>query len=174
MSGSIPGDAKRAYMRQLALYALAAEGRAITAADLAEHMGTVAMADGHSKRLWRSIDSYAAHGALKALEHQGLIRKDGEERNTRKGRSEPLWSVTESGKAVAFMPREPDEEESAVLSVSTAAPPASAPRSADTQPGKWSSYSHGQLAALLDYLDAQAGEVSRALRIAEVLRGQDG
>lgn len=161
-------------MRQLALYALAIEGGAITAAVLAEHMGTIAMAEGHAKRLWRSIDSYAASGALKSLEQQDLVRKDGEERNARKGRSEPLWGVTAAGKAEAFMPREPEYGADAELQQPVEQVPAPALGSSSERQVRWSNYSHGQLAALLDYLDAQAGEVSRALQLAEVLRGRDG
>lgn len=93
----------RAYHRALALYCLGQRGAPCTAAELAEHMGALAMSEGHPKGWWSDISPSSVAGHLRTLENGSNVDRVGDRPNPRHGRGEPLWRF-----AGEQLPRCPD------------------------------------------------------------------
>lgn len=176
----------REYLRDLAMHVLAdARAAELTAAEVAERMGIVAMGDGHPKRSWSSIDGWTVSGVLRRLEGDGLAVRGEPSRSARKGREEPTYRIAAHAAAESWpVPMAP-------LRAAAAPAPAgqvvyAAPRSgmtlgaavdpapAEDQPGaaecsRWAHLSRSELEALLDYADA-AGDVTRAAALITAIR----
>lgn len=178
----------REYLRDLAMHVLAdARAAELTAAEVAERMGIVAMGDGHPKRSWSSIDGWTVSGVLRRLEGDGLAVRGEPSRSARKGREEPTYRIAAHAAAESWpVPLAPMR--------STAAPPVPAGQvlvsevllptggvlrhtreaPAEEQPGaaecsRWAHLSRSELEALLDYADA-AGDVTRAAALITAIR----
>lgn len=81
----------REYRRGLALFAVAHGKEPMTAAEIAEAMGELAMNDGHPKACWSGLDAPAVVGILRSLENAGLVEQAPETKRHRAGRQAPTW-----------------------------------------------------------------------------------
>lgn len=97
------------YHRGLALAALHRWERPATAGDVAEHMGALALAEGHPKAYWVAINAQVAAGAIKALEGLRQVERGADVRNARAGRPEPTWQVIGNRNASYPIPHPQDD-----------------------------------------------------------------
>lgn len=81
----------KAYNRALAKYSLLQQKTPSTAAEIAEHMVTVAQSEGLPQEVLRETHPSAVFGILRALENEGFAARVGERKNGRNGRAEPIW-----------------------------------------------------------------------------------
>ena len=82
----------REYHRGLTLYAVAHCKAPMTAAEIAESMGALAMNEGHPRTCFEGIAGPTVLGWLRALENAGLVEQTGTtKRDTRRGSNVPTW-----------------------------------------------------------------------------------
>lgn len=98
------------YRRELVLYVLSAQVAGATSQDLAEAMIGCAQVDGHPDECWRGITPLVVAGYLRQLEADGKVVRNGERRNPRYRRPEPVWQLVPETSAPA-MPRPPEPDE---------------------------------------------------------------
>lgn len=147
----------REYHRGLALYVVAHSQSPLTAAEVAEHMGTLAMSEGHPRACFEAISAPTVLGWLRALENAGLVGQ-GElpKRDTRNGRTSPTWRYS-LGTLAAKKVQIPD------------APPKGAPARApmDPPPADESPYAgmtRQQLYAVLEVSDLYATQCAQFMQ----------
>lgn len=147
----------RDYSRALALYCVSGASTPVTASEIAEHMGTVAMSEGHPQRCWRGINAGSAAGFLRALESKGQVKRQGERRNTTNNRPEPLWVATATA-AGAEIPTPPECAGSAPVLNTSRAP-------TDLEENSpYATLSRTQLLTVLQVTDQLHGTVARFMR----------
>ena len=106
----------REYRRDLALYTLARAREPMTAAEVAEAMGTAAMSDGHPRECWLDIDAPSVTGVLRTLANAGQVEQAGESKpDRRNGRDAPTWRCALSVNAakLVLMPVPPSRDDDA-------------------------------------------------------------
>ncbi|MEN5117480.1 hypothetical protein ABE488_09125 [Luteimonas sp. TWI662] len=113
-------DDLREYRRELALYCITRETRPVSAADLAETMGTLAMREGHPKACFARLDGVEVAGILRALRNTGHVRSAGAVHSSAQGREVPVW-LKADGQERSPMPLPPDDEPAASRAPSPAA-----------------------------------------------------
>lgn len=64
-----------------------------TAAEITEQFAAVCQADEVDPQLWRKVDPSAMLGFLRKLESAGQVIRDGEKRDSRAGRTSPVWRI---------------------------------------------------------------------------------
>lgn len=84
-------DAIRGYRQGFVLAILRRGHEAMTAGDIAETFATMALQEGHPEDYWRGATPASVAGHLRALEQAGEVAREGDRRNQRNGRPEPLW-----------------------------------------------------------------------------------
>ncbi|PJK00822.1 hypothetical protein CO641_02300 [Lysobacteraceae bacterium NML91-0213] len=150
----------RQYRRELALFLLDRIVDPISSGDLVEQMGAFAQAEGHPEVCWRSINGPDVHGILRALEGEGMVVRDGSDRDRRAGRDTPLWRIANHVRGAALTVTVPDvddeaEEEIPITASLAAVAGVETPYDTMTRP---------QLYALLETADEMAGAQARILR----------
>lgn len=181
-------EESREYLRDLAMHVLAgSNGAELTAAEVAEQMGAAAMAEGHPKRAWSSIDGWTVSGVLRRIENDGLIMRGEPARSPRKGREEPTYRIAAHAAAEAWpIPMAPQRAASipalpagqalvseawlptgGVVRHTVDAPAEDQPE--DGEASRWAHLSRAELEALLEYADTQ-GDVTRAAALITAIR----
>lgn len=101
----------REYHRQMAVACLQRAEGAQTAGEVSEFATTLAMSEGHPKACWAPMSPAAVQGILRQLERAGQVMTLDKRRNTRYGRDEPLWQLTELGAVPMQVPMYPEPEQ---------------------------------------------------------------
>ena len=102
----------REYHRDLALACLSRSPGPMTAAELAEVMGTLAQEEGHPRACWRSITGPMVAGIMKTLLAAGEVSST-PSFHARHGRDVALWAKAQPGTWPFPLPPEDDEPEEA-------------------------------------------------------------
>lgn len=84
----------KAYNRAFAQYCLQMQKSPSTAAEIAEHMLTIAQSEGLPQEVLAETRPSTVYGALRALENDGIAARVGGRKNGRNGREEPTWDFT--------------------------------------------------------------------------------
>ncbi|KLJ02839.1 hypothetical protein [Luteimonas sp. FCS-9] len=100
----------REYRRELALYCITRETRPVSAADLAETMGTLAMREGHPKACFARLDGVEVAGILRVLRSTGRVVNTAAIHSSAHARSVPMWRAAD-GEERSPMPLPPDDED---------------------------------------------------------------
>ncbi|NUS37621.1 MAG: hypothetical protein HOQ02_01150 [Lysobacter sp.] len=148
----------RAYHRALALYCLGRSTRPATAADIAEHMGSLAQSEGHPRQYWIDITPASVAGHLRTLEREGSAARAEERNNPRHGRGEPTWSLSDA--ALGNEPRLPEPGDFEGQQPEPEVAPAAAAMQADRYEGM----SRDQLLVVLRFNDDVAGATGRFMQ----------
>lgn len=160
----------REYRRELALYVVAHAKEPMTAGEVAEVMGSTAMAEGHPQACWDGLDGNAALGYLRALENAGLVKQTGEtKRDSRSGRQPPTWCYAPARARTVQLPEAPRrmldrDDPPAVPS------PASAARDEASSP--YAGMSRKQLLTVLEVSDLYTTACYQFLQQITVLNGK--
>lgn len=78
-----------------------------TAAEITEQFAAVCQADDVDPSLWRKVDPSAVLGFLRKLESAGQVIRDGEKRDSRAGRTSPVWRVAGAVPTLTRFPSPP-------------------------------------------------------------------
>ena len=99
------------YRRKFCGAALCHANAEMTAGEVLELVGSLAMAEGHNLGLVRGLTTKHVAGALRQLESEGLVEVAGERKSNVRGRFDPTWRVA-NGRRVEI-PAMPDEDDDA-------------------------------------------------------------
>lgn len=147
----------REYRRGLALYVVAHGAEPLTAAEIAEAMGEMAMSEGHPPACWASLDGPAVLGILRALENSGLVEQGTATKRHRAGREAPTWRYS-LGAVAAKKVQLPDPPQPNLAELSARAQRAPA----DDSP--YSGMTRQQLYAVLEVSDLYVAQCAQFMQ----------
>lgn len=142
------------YRRRMVEAALARSPEPVSAGDLLDMVGSLALAEGHDVLLVRGVTTKVVAAIVRQLAADGRAKAAGERRNSTRGRPDPLWLPIMPA-ASKEIPDEPDEDDQGPLPRHYEQPPA--------QPGI--EYTPEQIRVLLDVQDAMCSAVSEFLMV---------
>lgn len=150
----------RQYRQAFALSVMSKKGVAMTAADVSEHIQVVATMDGHPDECWRQCDPMTMSGVLRALENDGLVKRNGDAKDRRAGRKVPLYVLVDPS-CEHSQPEPPDDDEAPQAS------PAPTPQKIPN-----TELTIGQAYVLLEIGDEFFGTVGRFMRDIQELQAK--
>jgi hypothetical protein len=102
-------DDLKTYHRELAMACLHRAPQPMTAAELAEFMGQVAMMEGHAPACFKSISASRVAGIMRTLQGDAQVLSQSKY-DSSEGRDVPYWEMASRDKSYPF-PFPPDEGE---------------------------------------------------------------